>query len=132
METTVNVAGREVKLKATALAPRIYRFKFGRDIFQDIAQLYKSYQEVMRSIKTAEDEQTKEETQLKQLSILDLTIFENLAWVFARQGDPENVPDNPDDWLDSFEGPFSIYEILPVIIDLWNRSSATRSTPAKK
>lgn len=113
-------------MRASALAPRIYRFKFGRDIFKDFAILNKNYREVLDSQDSDEDKQ------IKQLSILDLTIFENLAWVFARQGDPENVPDSPDAWLDTFDGTFSIYEVLPQIIDLWNVSSTTQATPAKK
>lgn len=114
-------------MRASALAPRIYRFKFGRDIFKDIAALSASYKAVM-----ADKDLSPEERQNRQLSILDLTIFENLAWVFARQGDPENVPDSPDEWLDGFDGTFSIYEVLPDIIELWNLASQTQATPAKK
>ena len=29
-----------------------------------------------------------------------------------------NVPDSPEDWLDGFNT-FSIYEVLPQIIELW-------------
>ena len=39
MEKEITVCGRTVKFKATALAPRLYRFKFGRDIFKDFADL---------------------------------------------------------------------------------------------
>ena len=126
MEKEITVCGRQVKFKATALAPRIYRFKFGRDIFKDFSDLYANYK------KATDPALSEEERQSRQLGILDLTIFENLAWVFARQGDPENTPDSPDAWLDSFDGTFSIYEILPEIVELWNASAATRSTPAKK
>jgi len=126
MEKVITVCGKAVKLKATALAPRIYRFKFGRDIFSDFAKLSTNYKKV------TDPALTEEERAERSLDILDLTIFENLAWVFARQGDPENTPDNPDEWLDSFDGTFSIYEILPEIVELWNASAGTRSTPAKK
>ena len=46
-----------------------------------------------------------------------LVTFENLAYMMAKQADPD-VPNTPDEWLDSFEM-FSVYEILPQIIDLW-------------
>ena len=36
----------------------------------------------------------------------------------AKHADPQNVPDTPDEWLDQF-GTFSIYQVLPEIIELW-------------
>ncbi|MGN0574639.1 MAG: hypothetical protein ACI4J2_01295, partial [Ruminococcus sp.] len=47
-----------------------------------------------------------------------LEVFENIAYIMAKHADPENVPDNPDDFLERFNT-FSIYEILPQLIDLW-------------
>ena len=34
MEKTINIDGKEVRLRATAAVPRLYRIKFGRDIMQ--------------------------------------------------------------------------------------------------
>ena len=42
------------------------------------------------------------------------------------------VPETPDEWLDSIDGVFSVYDVLPEVIDLWDASVATTSTPAKK
>lgn len=36
-----------------------------------------------------------------------------------------NVPDNPDDFLEQFNT-FSIYEILPQLIELWGLNTATQ------
>lgn len=36
MEKTINIDGKEVRLRATAAVPRLYRIKFGRDIMSDI------------------------------------------------------------------------------------------------
>ena len=51
------------------------------------------------------------------LDTFSLELFENTAWLMAKHQSPD-VPDNPEDWLDQFNT-FSIYEILPQIIELW-------------
>ena len=75
MERTVNISGKEVKMRASALIPRLYRFKFGRDMISDMRQLQKSYLKAISLSMDASDE----ERQDAQLSVLDLTIFENTA-----------------------------------------------------
>ena len=127
MERTVNVGGKEVKMRASALIPRLYRFKFGRDMISDMRQLQKSYLKAISLPKDATDE----ERQDAQLSVLDLTIFENTAWLMIKHAN-ENVPDDPDEWLDSIDGVFSIYEIMPTILELWNANQVTTSVPRKK
>ena len=44
--------------------------------------------------------------------------------------DPENVPDNPDDWLEAFNT-FSIYEVLPQLIELWGLNVETQAESKK-
>lgn len=127
MEKTVNVGGTDVRMRASALIPRLYRFKFGRDMVSDMRQLQKSYAKAAALPDTA----TEEERQDAQLSVLDLTIFENVAWIMAKHAD-KSVADDPDEWLDSFEGVFTIYEVLPQILELWSMNQATTSTPKKK
>lgn len=51
------------------------------------------------------------------LDTFSLELFENIAWLMAKHQNPD-VPDTPEDWLDQFNT-FSIYEILPQIIELW-------------
>jgi len=48
----------------------------------------------------------------------------------SKHADPQNVPDTPDEWLDQFNT-FSIYQILPELIDLWGLNVAT-DVQAKK
>ena len=60
---------------------------------------------------------------------MDLDIFENVAFIMARQYD-QNIPDTVDAWLDQFET-FSIYEIFPEILSLWNMNNKTTSNPKK-
>lgn len=126
MEKILNIDGKEVKMRASALIPRMYRFKFGRDIIRDMNSLRKAYKKIMDLPKDA----TEEEKEDAQLSVVDLTIFENVAFVMAKHADP-SIPDTPDEWLDGFEM-FSIYEVLPEILNLWSLSNATTSAPKKK
>ena len=47
----------------------------------------------------------------------------NIAGAMAYHAD-HSIPDNIDDWLDQFEM-FSIYEILPEILELWGSNLVT-------
>lgn len=126
MEKMVKIDGKEVGFRATALTPRIYRHKIGRDMIQDLNKLQGAYNKAMR----LPDEVTDDEIKKAQLSALDLEIFENAAYVMAKQYDA-NLPNSPEEWLDGFET-FSIYEILPAILELWQLNSATTAKPKKK
>ena len=106
---TVKVGDQEVTFKSSAAIPRMYRIKFKRDIFKDLTKLEKSYKE--------KDDGTKE------LEIEDLEIFENVAYIMALHADP-STPASIDAWLDQFEM-FSIYEVLPEILELWGSNLVT-------
>lgn len=127
MEKTILVDNKPVRMRASALVPRLYRFQFGRDLIKDLNQLQKAY---TNAIKAAESAKTEEERQDAQLSAMDLTIFENLAYIMARHAD-NTLPNTPEEWLEGFSM-FSIYEVLPEILALWEDSSATTSVVKKK
>ena len=107
---------------ASALTVRLYRFKFGRDLTTDMMRLSKAYESIVGN----SDEEIKE----AQFSATDLTLFENVAYIMCKQANPE-MPDDPDEWLDSLSM-FSIYHVLPVILDIWAENQRTTSVPAKK
>ena len=109
---TVKVGDQEVTFKSSAAIPRMYRIKFKRDIFKDLTKLEQSYKD--------KDDGTKE------LEIEDLEIFENVAYIMALHADPST----PDEWLDQFEM-FSIYEVLPEILELWGSNLFTDVKSAK-
>ena len=113
---TVEIAGKQVSFKASAAIPRIYRIKFGRDIFKDLISL-------KGLVKDSEEGEI-------TLSNADLEIFENVTYLMAKHADPTQ-PDNIDDWLDQFEM-FAIYEVLPVILELWSVNIATQVESKKK
>lgn len=101
---TITIDGIETKFRASAAVPRMYRIRFGRDIYKDLRQLEKS---VGDGDENASD-----------LDVFSLELFENIAFIMARHADLQNVPDNPDEWLEQYNT-FSIYQVLPELIDLW-------------
>ena len=111
IQKNITIDGIAVPFKASAAVPRLYRLKFRRDIYQDFAALQKSV-----------GENTEESS---ALDIESLEVFENIAYIMAKHAAPENVPDNPDDFLEQFNT-FSIYEILPQLIDLWGLNVETQ------
>lgn len=127
MEKTITIGDKEVKMRASALIPRLYRVKFGRDMISDMRQLQKSYNRATNLPKDA----TEEEKMDAQLSVMDLTIFENVAYMMIKHAG-EDIPDTPEEWLDNIDGVFSIYQVLPAILDLWGLTNKTTSIPKKK
>ena len=117
MEKTLTIDGRDVKFEATAGTPRRYRRDFGRDFMIDFQKLQKELGDKAAGV--------------GDLSVEALTIFENVAYTMAKQADPEHIPATADAWLDSFEM-FSIYLILPEIIELWNLQSVPTVESKKK
>lgn len=122
METTVIIDGTPVSFKATAAVPRLYRIKFRRDIIQD-------FMTIQKAVEAAQEGE--EGVQSSSLPLEALTLFENMAYIMAKHADPQGVPSDPDEWLDSF-GTFSIYGIFPVIRALWERNTEALDIAKKK
>lgn len=51
-------------------------------------------------------------------------MFENIAYIMAKHAHSDQVPDTPDEWLENFNT-FSIYQILPQLIELWGLNVQT-------
>lgn len=113
---TIQIDGQEVPFKASAAVPRLYRARFGRDLFRDLNDLVN---DINRN-----DENN------SMLSLDSLEVFENISFIMARYADP-SIPDNPELWLDRFET-FSIYQVLPAILKLWNINVSTDVESKKK
>ena len=60
---------------------------------------------------------------LKPHKIENLEIFKNVAYIMAYHAD-KSIPSSIDDWLEDFEM-FSVYEILPEILELWGVNMQT-------
>ena len=100
----IEIDGKPVTFKASAAVPRLYRAIFQRDIFRDLLRIQNSFKD-----------QDGEES---NIPIRDLELFENVAYVMAKHADPSQ-PDTPDEWLDQFDT-FSIYSVMPQLIELWH------------
>lgn len=115
LKREIEICGKTIPFRSSATVPRLYRAKFKRDIFKDLLKLEKSYKG-----KTEDGD---------EFQIDDLEIFENVAYIMAYHAD-NSIPASIDDWLDQFDM-FSIYEVLPQILELWGDNLATE-VAAKK
>lgn len=111
----IAIDGKQVSFKASAAIPRIYRMKFQRDIYKDLKALEKSI-----------GDNSEEGSNLDMFS---LEMFENIAFVMAKHADA-SIPNTPEEWLDGFNT-FSIYQVLPQLIELWGLNVQT-DVEAKK
>ena len=115
MKRNITIDGQEVPFKASAAIPRIYRMRFHRDIYKDLRDLEKGID--------------KNDPENSNLDLFSLEMFENIAYVMAKHAAP-SIPDTPEEWLDGFNT-FSIYQVLPQIIELWGLNTQT-DVQAKK
>ena len=116
MVKKIEIDGKEVPFRASAAIPRIYRMKFQRDIYKDLAELEKAV--------------GNNSEEVSNLDMFSLEMFENIAYIMAKHAD-KTIPDNIDEWLEDFEM-FSIYEVLPEILEMWNINMKTDVVPKKK
>lgn len=126
MEKKITIDGRERTVRASGLIPKLYRAKFGRDMVVDMMKLQKAYKKLAELPPAATDEE-----RASVLMEVDFTVLENVAWLMLKHGG-EDVGNTPEEWLDSLDGVFSIYEALPDILDLWGQNNKTTSVPRKK
>lgn len=110
MTKVLEIDGKQVPFRASAAIPRLYRLKFGRDIYKDLRALEKA-------IGDGDEEKS-------ELDLFSLEMFENISYIMARHADA-NIPDTPEEWLDQFNT-FSIYQVLPQLIELWGFNVQTQ------
>lgn len=109
MEKTINISGRDIRLKTNGLVPIMYRKEFQRDFFKDFASMQKAGQNMAENF--------------------NLEYFINLTWLYARLADNE-VPDR-DTWLASFDE-FPIMDYAAELIDLTMCSLTTTNEKNSK
>ena len=122
MDKTIMIDGREVKFRATARTPRLYRMLTNRDMIKDMNILSKAFKESKKS---------KDDGGFGNLTTEHLMIFEDSAYVMARHANPDMPEQTADDWLDTFNM-FDIYEIFPQIFELWNLNTVQTAESKKK
>jgi len=106
LKKEIVIDGKPISFRSSATIPRLYRLKFKRDIFKDLTKLEKAFKQ-----------------NNTEFEIDDLEIFENVAYIMAYHAD-NSIPNSIEDWLDQFEM-FSIYEVLPQLLELWGENLMT-------
>ena len=105
MEKIINIDGRDVTFKTNGAVPLRYKLQFHRDFFGDIMKM-----------QTLTD---------GDMSTLDLEVFYNIAWIFAKTADP-TIP-TPIEWLETFDV-FPIADIVPEISDMLTACFSQKQT----
>lgn len=136
MRRTIMISGIQCEMKSSAAIPRMYRLKFERDIFVDMQKIAKQI-EVQNKLKEELRKQAEEngeefdESKFESgLPVESLEIFENIAFLMHKHGDPSQ-PKEIDEWLDQFDM-FDIYKVFPEILKMWNIENKQMSTPKKR
>ena len=112
MERIINIGGKDIPFKATAATALRDRQKTGRGFLEDVNELMAALQSPAG------------------MSGANLDMFLIVAHIMAKQADP-SVPADPEEWLDQFDM-FSIYEILPQLVELWGLSVQTLEADESK
>lgn len=110
----------------------MYRLLFKRDLFRDMSRIN---DEVEASNREEEERKKQAEAQgvpyykSSSLPISSLEMFENIAFVMNKHGDPTQ-PNDIEQWLEQFET-FDIYEILPELMAMWQDENHQEAVPKK-
>lgn len=127
--------GRSLNFKASAFSPIVYNRLFHEhDFLKDMEDLKKRH----------DDNKSDEDGEGGgSFNMSDYEHFVRIAYTFAYQGlapSPRQTQEQIEfiekypsvwDWIDTFET-FSIYEILPDIIELWYRNENTIAKPKNR
>ena len=106
----IEIDGKEVTFKASAAVPRL-------SASSSVVTSTKTCASWKRALGENDEDNS-------NLDLFSLEMFEDLAWLMARHADPAKVPDSPEEFLDQFNT-FSIYQILPQLIELWGLNVQT-------
>ena len=94
-----------------------------KDLGAEIERLEQQAQiDALRQLETSVGENDEDAS---GLDLFSLEMFENIAFIMAKHASPETVPSEPDEWLEQFNT-FSIYQILPQLIELWGLNVQTQ------
>ena len=107
MQKTVEIDGKEILMEANGATPRIYRSMFGKDLLTTLHTAVSNEGEV-----------------------LDVEVFENLAYCMARQAG--SVDSDIETWLGSFDSTMAIINAIGPIMALWRGNTKTIVNAKKK
>ena len=111
---TLVIDGKQVRVRASARTPFEYREYFFADLVDDM-------QRVCSGAAGADT----------------MEIVERYLWLTAKNAGEEVHADLPIDeaipaWLDEFENMYSVYRVVPEVVDMWQQEIATTSEAKKK
>ena len=120
MMRTVSIDGRELRMRATARIPFLYREFFNRDIFADIQGLM--------------DGAAK-----KSINDTEVATTERAAWVLVLNAEPEQLEaarrtdtrEAFELWLDGFENILTFFQAVYPVLDIWIENVSALATPKK-
>lgn len=111
MKRIVSFNGKECTIVNNALLPRKYRHQFGRDLIVDMQKMADSYKSNPDAVNT--------------------DVLENITWLMLKEGG-EDVGSTVEEWLESLDDTFAIYEIIEDVLGLWVNGRVTTSAVKKK
>lgn len=126
MDKIVTIDGKPVTLRASAALPRRYRATFGRDFFADITAIGKQAES------DASPAKKKRRHNNADAEGRTVAFIENLAFLMARSADPEHVPPDITQWLDSFDDPNAIISVAEDVLALYQLNNRATVAPKKK
>ena len=100
------IDGRKVMMVCNGATPRIYRQLFGKDLLTALPGA------------------------ISRGKVIDVELFENLAYIMAKQGG--STTDDVEAWLASFDSPMAIPEAIKENMDLWRLNEKTTVDVKKK
>lgn len=120
MIRTVMIDGTQLRMRASARVPFLYRSFFNRDIFADIQSLMDRIQ-----AKTLDDDA--------------VDVVERAAWVLTLNADPDalaaarqaDTQEAFTDWLDQFDNVLTFMQAAYPILDLWIENVAALAVAKK-
>ena len=110
MEKVIRIGDKDVRFRADASTLWRYSEKFGGDWFKEF-----------------------QEFNGKEISMTGKPInaLTRIAYIMAKQASPNDVPEDPVEWLSQFEM-FDLYPALPQLVELWGLNTVTTAKPKKK
>ena len=106
MEKTIVINEQEIKLKSNGATPLLYKKHFGKDFFGELMKMQGGKGKVSEN--------------------LDLEVFYNFVWLFAKQADNTIPPQL--EWFDTFDS----FPIMDVIAEIQDMITSTIQTTKKK
>lgn len=129
MERTVNMGGMECRLKASAALPRLYRQLLGRDVFADVGAILALFMPAEQP-----EEEGRLRLEIREVSpeqIRGLNLVEDLTYAMHKHADPAQ-PDNVEAWLEQFDDPGAVFDVLGDVLELWFSDNKTTAAAQKK